>query len=71
LNEARIYIELKVSEIQSETPALKLFDIIKVTMNVVNELVNCYRDKVEESFGYVLAGVGKFGWWCRYGHHYR
>ena len=26
-------------------------------MNVVNELVNCYRDKVEESFGYVLAGL--------------
>jgi 20S proteasome alpha/beta subunit len=57
LNEARIYIELRVSEIQSETPELKLFDIVKVTMNVVNELVNCYRDKVEESFGYVLAGL--------------
>jgi len=26
-------------------------------MSVINELVNCYRDKVEESFGYVLAGL--------------
>ena len=57
LNEARIYIELRVNELQSEIPELKLFDIVKVTMNVVNELVNCYRDKIEESFGYVLAGL--------------
>ena len=57
LNEARVYIELRVNELQSEIPELKLFDIVKVTMNVVNELVNCYRDKVEESFGYVLAGL--------------
>jgi len=57
LNEARIYIELRVKELQGEIPELKLFDIVKVTMSVVNELVNCYRDKVEESFGYVLAGL--------------
>lgn len=43
LNEARIYIELRINELQSEMPKLKLFDIVKVTMNVVNELVNCYR----------------------------
>jgi 20S proteasome alpha/beta subunit len=57
LNEARIYIELRINELQSEISELKLFDIVKVTMNVVNELVNCYRDKVEEAFGYVLAGL--------------
>jgi len=36
---------------------LKLFDIVEITMSVVNELVNCYGDKVEESFGYVLVGL--------------
>jgi len=57
LNEARIIIERRVNELQSQTPKLKLFDIVDITMSVVNELVNCYRDKVEESFGYVLAGL--------------
>lgn len=57
LNEARIFIERRVGELQSQTPQLKLFDIVEITMSVVNELVNCYRDKVEESFGYVLAGL--------------
>lgn len=57
LNEARIFIERRAEEIPSQTPPLKLFDVIQITMGVVNELVNCYRDKVEESFGYVLAGL--------------
>jgi len=57
LNEARIFIERRVKELQSETSQLELFDIVEITMSVVNELVNCYRDKVEESFGYVLAGL--------------
>jgi len=57
LNEARVLIEHRVEEIQSQTPQPKLFDIVEITMSVVNELVNCYRDKVEESFGYVLAGL--------------
>lgn len=57
LNEARIVIERRVEESQSETLQLDLFDILKITMSVVNDLVNCYRDKVEESFGYVLAGL--------------
>lgn len=57
LNEARIVIERRVEESQSETSQLDLFDILKITMSVVNDLVNCYRNKVEESFGYVLAGL--------------
>lgn len=57
LSEARVFIERRVEEIHSQTPQLKLFDVVEITMNVVNELVNCYRDKVEESFGYVLAGL--------------
>ena len=57
LNEARIIIERRVEESQNETSQLDLFDILEITMSVVNDLVNCYRDKVEESFGYVLAGL--------------
>ena len=34
-----------------------LFDMVEVTASVVNELVSYYRDKVEEPFGYVLAGL--------------
>jgi len=57
LNEARIFIEERVKELRSQKPQLRLFDIVEITMSVVNELVNCYRDKIEESFGYVLAGL--------------
>jgi len=57
LNEARVFIERRIEEMQSQAPQLKLFDVVEVTMSVVNELVNCYRDKVEEPFGYVLAGL--------------
>jgi len=57
LNEARILIERRVEELHRQEPRLKLFDIVEITISVVNELVNCYRDKIEESFGYVLAGL--------------
>ncbi len=57
LNEAQFFIESRVEELVSQTPKMKLFDIVEITVSVVNELVNCYRDKVEESFGYVLAGL--------------
>lgn len=57
LNEARIFIGRRAVELQNQTPQLKLFDVLEITMSVVNELINCYRDKVEESFGYVLAGL--------------
>lgn len=57
LNEARIFIERRAKELQSEAPQRELFDIVEITKSVVNELVDCYRDKVEESFGYVLAGL--------------
>lgn len=53
LNEARFFIERKAEELQD----VKLFDIVEVTCSVVNELVGLYRDKVEEPFGYVLAGL--------------
>lgn len=57
LNEARIFIERRAKELQSEAPQRELFDVVEITKSVVNELVDCYRDKVEESFGYVLAGL--------------
>lgn len=58
LNEARVFIDHRIKSLKGETPQqLLLFDIVEITMSVVNELVNCYRDKVEESFGYVLAGL--------------
>lgn len=57
LNEARILIEHRAEELQGQTSQLRLFDVVEITISVVNELVNCYRDKVEESFGYVLAGL--------------
>ena len=57
LNEARILIERRVEELHRQEPRLKLFDIVEITISVVNELINCYRDKIEESFGYVLAGL--------------
>ena len=57
LNEARVFIEHRAEEMESQSPNVKLFDVVETTMSVVNELVNCYRDKVEEPFGYVLAGL--------------
>ncbi len=57
LNEARVFIERRAEESKSQLPIMKLFDIVEITLNIVNELVNCYRNKVEESFGYILAGL--------------
>ena len=57
LNEARIFIERRIEESRSQSPDLKLFDIVEITCGVVNELVGYYKDKVEEPFGYVLAGL--------------
>ncbi len=57
LNEARIFIEHRVEEFQSQSSSMKLFDVVEITCSVVNELVAYYRDKVEEPFGYVLAGL--------------
>ena len=57
LNEARIFVERRVKELQSQSPNMKLFDVVEITCSVVNELVGYYRDKVEEPFGYVLAGL--------------
>jgi 20S proteasome alpha/beta subunit len=55
LNEAQVFIERRVEEVRSKSP--KLFDIAEITAGIVNELVGLYRDKVEESFGFVLAGL--------------
>jgi len=57
LNESRIFIEHRVEEMRSQSPDTKLFDIVEITISVVNELVGYYRDKVEEPFGYALAGL--------------
>jgi len=57
LNEARVFIEHRIKGLKIESTQLLLFDIVEITMSVVNELVNCYKDKIEESFGYVLAGL--------------
>ena len=57
LNEARVFIERRVDEFRSQSPNVKLFDVVEITCSVVNELVGYYRDKVEEPFGYVLAGL--------------
>ncbi len=57
LNEARVFIEREVEKSRDQTSQMKLFDIIEITIGVVNELVNCYRDKVEEPFGYALAAL--------------
>lgn len=57
LNEARILIKHKLEELQSQSSESSLFDVVEITCGIVNELVNYYRDKVEEPFGYVLAGM--------------
>lgn len=57
LNEARVFIERRIEESRSQSAEIKLFDIVEITCNVVNELVGYYRDKIEESFGYVLTGL--------------
>lgn len=61
LNEARIFIERRVEESASQSPIVKIFDIVEITVSVVNDLVSYYRDKIEEPFGYVLAGLENIG----------
>jgi len=57
LNEARVLIDRRVKEVKSESPSIKLFDIVEITAGVVNELVSYYKDRVEEPFGYALSGL--------------
>ena len=57
LNEARILIDRRVRELQSESSVTSLFDIVEVTSGIVNDLVSRYQNTVEESFGYVLGGL--------------
>jgi 20S proteasome alpha/beta subunit len=57
LNEAKVFIEHRIEESQDQLQNVKIFDIVEITIGIVNELVNCYRDKVEEPFGYALAGL--------------
>ncbi len=57
LNEARVFIERRIEETPNQPAAIKLFDIVEITCGVVNELVGCYRDKIDEPFGYALAGL--------------
>jgi 20S proteasome alpha/beta subunit len=57
LNEARIFIEHRAKESRSQSQNIELFDMVEISISVVNELVGLYKDKVEESFGFVLAGL--------------
>lgn len=57
LHETKILVERKVEEAQSQSPEIRIFDIVEITASVVNELVNLYQDKVEEPFGFALAGL--------------
>lgn len=57
LNEARLLIDRRVKEITNESPVKTLFNVVEVTAGIVNELVGYYRDKIEEPFGYALAGL--------------
>jgi proteasome alpha subunit len=57
LNEARVFIDRRIKELESESPVKTLFDVVEVTASIVNELVSYYKDRVEEPFGYALAGL--------------
>lgn len=57
LNEARLFIDRRVREFESQSSLVTLFDIVEITSSVVNELVSYYKDRVEEPFGYALAGL--------------
>jgi len=58
LNEARLFIDRRIRDFQSESAAITLHDVVEITASVVNELVGYYKEGVEEPFGYVLAGLG-------------
>jgi 20S proteasome alpha/beta subunit len=57
LNEARILIDRRVEELQAQASASTLLEVVEVAAAVVNELVACYRNTVEEPFGFVLGGL--------------
>lgn len=57
LNEARVFIERRIEEAARQSTEIRLFDVVGIAASVVNELVGLYRDKVEEPFGYTLAGL--------------
>jgi 20S proteasome alpha/beta subunit len=57
LNEARLFIERRIKELESGSPVKTLFDVVEITASIVNELVSYYKDRLEESFGYALVGL--------------
>jgi proteasome alpha subunit len=64
LNEARIFIDRRISESQDRSSMATLFDVVEIAASVVNELVGYYKDRVEESFGYVLSGLDNLSTGC-------
>jgi 20S proteasome alpha/beta subunit len=61
LFEARTLIDRRIKELGTERPISALIEVVEITAGVVNELVNCYRDTIEESFGYLLSGLENLG----------
>ncbi len=59
LFEARTLIDRRIKALGTEEPVSALIEVVEIVATVVNELVSCYRDTVEESFGYVLSGLEK------------
>ena len=57
INEARTLIDRQVEELQAQTSASTLLEVVEVTASVVNDLVARYQGTVEEPFGFVLAGL--------------
>lgn len=57
LNEARVFIDRRVKELQNQNSIKTLFDVVEVVANVVNELIGFYKGALEEPFGYVLTGL--------------
>lgn len=57
LNEARILIDRRVKEFQSESSITSLFDIVEATAGIVNDLVSRYQNVIEEPFGFVIGGL--------------
>lgn len=57
INEARTLIDRQVEELQAQTSASTLLEVVEVTASVVNDLVARYQGTVEEPFGIVLAGL--------------
>jgi len=57
LNEARVFIDRRIEELQTQTPIAALFDVVEAAAIVVNELVGFYKGSLEEPFGYVVSGL--------------